>query len=260
LPSARLNNACHCCALLRRSRGLTVALAGTRGYTGLRRFLVGSTSSCVVESEAARSCLVVRRSLRHAACGAQQPEEEASADITTPPRDHGRVVAIAVDGSSAGMALVLYCRQFLLRATDKVFVVHGRPDTPKTDDELTATDVAIAAVNAAVAALHQMRDELLVAPCAALLAEGNVRDELVNFVESNDADVLVVGSRGLGNALKRAVMGSVSSYAVQHAGCAVLVVSAPTLKALAQAEAAEAEAADATKQQQQQQQDTAEAH
>ena len=114
-----------------------VVLLGTRGYTGLRRFLVGSTSSCVVESEAARACLGVRRSLRDASCGTRQPEgaaaagSDAEADITAPPRDHGRVVAIAVDGTSAGMALVLYCRQFLLRATDKVFVVHGRPDTPK---------------------------------------------------------------------------------------------------------------------------------
>ena len=111
------------------------------------------------------------------------------------------------------------------------------------DDELTATDEAIAAVNAAVAALHQMRDELLVAPCAVLLAEGNVRDELVNWVESNDVDVLVVGSRGLGGALKRAVMGSVSSYVVQHAPCAVFIVSAPTLKKLAQAEEVTAAAA-----------------
>ena len=99
---------------------------------------MGSTSSRVVESEVARSCLVVRRSLRHATCE-QQPAQaaregeggEGEADITTPPREHGRVVAIAVDGSSAGMALVHYCRQFLLRPTDKVFVVHGRPDVPK---------------------------------------------------------------------------------------------------------------------------------
>ena len=90
-----------------------------------------------MESEAARSCLVVRRSLRRATCE-QQPEQqaargegEAEADITAPPREHGRVVAIAVDGSSAGLALVHYCRQFMLRHTDKVFVVHGRPDTPK---------------------------------------------------------------------------------------------------------------------------------
>ena len=113
----------------------------------------------------------------------------------------------------------------------------------QTDDELTATDNAIVAVNAAVSALHQVRDELLVAPCAALLAEGNVRDELVNWVETNDVDILVVGSRGLGGALKRAVMGSVSSYAVQHAACAVLIVSAPALKAISQAEEAEAAAA-----------------
>ena len=90
----------------------------------------------MVESEAARACLVVRRSLRHASCGEQQPEVATSrgageADITTPPREHGRVVAIAVDGTAAGLALVQYCRQFVLRPTDKVFVVHGRPDTPK---------------------------------------------------------------------------------------------------------------------------------
>ena len=103
----------------------------------------------------------------------------------------------------------------------------------QTDDELTATDEAIAAVNAAVAALHQIGD-MRVAPCAVLLAEGNVRDELVNWVEANDVDVLVVGSRCLGGALKRAVMGSVSSYAVQHAPCAVFIVSAPALKALSQ--------------------------
>ena len=90
----------------------------------------------MVESEAARSCLVVRRSLRHATCE-QQPQQTAgeaeseALDITAPPREHGRVVAIAVDGSSAGLALVQYCRQFLLRPTDKVFVVHGRPDVPK---------------------------------------------------------------------------------------------------------------------------------
>ena len=91
-----------------------------------------------------------------------------------------------------------------------------------------------------------MHDELLVAPCAVLLAEGNVRDELVNWVESNDVDVLVVGSRGLGGTLKRAVMGSVSSYVVQHAPCAVFIVSAPMLKALSQAEKVTAAAASAS--------------
>jgi metallo-beta-lactamase family protein len=30
------------------------------------------------------------------------------------------------------MALVLHCRQFLLRATDKVFVVHGEPQPADT--------------------------------------------------------------------------------------------------------------------------------
>jgi nucleotide-binding universal stress UspA family protein len=40
-----------------------------------------------------------------------------------------------------------------------------------------------------------------------------------------DADVVVVGSRGLG-AIRRALLGSVSTYVVNNAPCAVLVVRA----------------------------------
>ena len=41
-------------------------------------------------------------------------------------------------------------------------------------------------------------------------------------------------------------MGSVSSYVVQHAPCAVFIVSAPMLKALSQAEKVTAAAASAS--------------
>ena len=110
---------------------------------------MGSTSSRVVESEAARSCLVVRRSLRLATCEQQpgQSVEGEATDITAPPREHGRVMAIAVDGSPAGLALVQYCRQFLLRTTDKVFVVHGRPDVPKVWPTVSRDTVALGAVS-----------------------------------------------------------------------------------------------------------------
>jgi nucleotide-binding universal stress UspA family protein len=43
-----------------------------------------------------------------------------------------------------------------------------------------------------------------------------------------DADVLVVGSRGRG-AIRRALLGSVSTYVVHNAPCAVLVVRAGTV-------------------------------
>lgn len=111
----------------------------------------------------------------------------------------------------------------------------------QTDDELEAIDLAIAAVQAALSALREARGELLAPPVAALLEEGSVRDALVDWAEANRADVLVCGSRGLGGTLKRAVLGSVSSYLMQHAPCAVLIVSAPVLKALVRDAQREAE-------------------
>jgi nucleotide-binding universal stress UspA family protein len=104
-------------------------------------------------------------------------------------------------------------------------------------------DRAIEAMNAALAALRAVRGELDAPTKAALLAEGDVREAVVEWVEASGADVLLVGSRGLKRgALERAVLGSVSTYAVQqHAACAVLVVSAPVLKAMARAEQSEQE-------------------
>ena len=43
---------------------------------------------------------------------------------------------------------------------------------------------------------------------------------------AHDAELIVVGRRGLG-AVRSLVLGSVSSYVVQHATCPVLVVPAP---------------------------------
>ena len=46
------------------------------------------------------------------------------------------------------------------------------------------------------------------------------------IANARDAELIVVGRRGLG-AVRSLVLGSVSSYVVQHATCPVLVVPAP---------------------------------
>ncbi|KAJ3107246.1 hypothetical protein HDU97_004666 [Phlyctochytrium planicorne] len=50
---------------------------------------------------------------------------------------------------------------------------------------------------------------------------GDPRDELAYKVEDVKADMLIVGSRGLG-AFKRAFLGSVSDYLVHHVKCPVI--------------------------------------
>jgi nucleotide-binding universal stress UspA family protein len=57
--------------------------------------------------------------------------------------------------------------------------------------------------------------------CDAAVLEGQPADALLGA--SKDADLIVVGSRGLGG-FKRLMLGSVSDQVVHHAPCPVLVV------------------------------------
>jgi nucleotide-binding universal stress UspA family protein len=52
---------------------------------------------------------------------------------------------------------------------------------------------------------------------------GGARDEIVTVAEQENADFIVLGSRGMG-AVQRMLLGSVSSYVTHHAPCSVIVV------------------------------------
>ncbi|XP_010427062.1 PREDICTED: universal stress protein PHOS32 [Camelina sativa] len=52
---------------------------------------------------------------------------------------------------------------------------------------------------------------------------GDAREKLVDAVKDLKLDSIVMGSRGL-SALRRIIMGSVSSFVIQHAPCPVTVV------------------------------------
>jgi nucleotide-binding universal stress UspA family protein len=61
------------------------------------------------------------------------------------------------------------------------------------------------------------------AVAGAHLRMGEVDLEIVALAEELGADLIVMGSRGLGG-VRRALMGSVSNSVVRHAHCPVLVV------------------------------------
>nr|GLL46772.1 uncharacterized protein LOC109174370 isoform X3 [Ipomoea trifida] len=61
-----------------------------------------------------------------------------------------------------------------------------------------------------------------------LVVEGDPKDKICQAAEEMRVDLLVVGSRGLGN-ITRAFLGSVSDYCAHYAHCPVLIVK-PTPK------------------------------
>lgn len=63
-------------------------------------------------------------------------------------------------------------------------------------------------------------------PCEMVVGRGETRDEIVDFVNSSKADLLVLGSRDL-STLKRTFIGSTSDYCVHHCHCPVMIVKLP---------------------------------
>jgi len=60
----------------------------------------------------------------------------------------------------------------------------------------------------------------------ATVAKGDVRETIVNTAAEWPADLIVVGSRGIG-ALRRLLLGSVAEFVARHAPCSVLIARAP---------------------------------
>ena len=56
-----------------------------------------------------------------------------------------------------------------------------------------------------------------------VLMHGRPADEIIHYIEKSDADLMVIGCRGL-NALQEFAIGSVSHKVIKHAKCPVLVV------------------------------------
>jgi nucleotide-binding universal stress UspA family protein len=61
---------------------------------------------------------------------------------------------------------------------------------------------------------------------ASALLQGDPAQALLKYADDQDADLIVIGSRGFGT-LKELFLGSVSHYVVQHAEIPVLVIKAP---------------------------------
>lgn len=142
---------------------------------------------------------------------------------------------IATDGSDDAIAAARQGLELLDPATTIVLVCVVEPPAEATSglqSGFAGGVVEPAALDGAWVAAFEAGEASLVRTRAALpddreietvVESGSPGSTLCQVAEDRAADVVVVGSRGRG-ALKRALLGSVSSHLVHRAPCPVLVV------------------------------------
>jgi nucleotide-binding universal stress UspA family protein len=135
-------------------------------------------------------------------------------------------ILIAVDGSDGGMSAVRVGGELAEGRHPDVLLVHAVPlpplvpgvDQAISDESLAyledRAETALLAAEEALAGFNVKPERIIRA--------GSPADVILSVAEERGVDVIVVGHRGFG-AMKRFILGSVSSKLAHHARCALLL-------------------------------------
>ncbi len=191
---------------------------GTKGLSGMKRFLLGSVSEWVLY-DAPCSVLVVR----------ERPQE------ATEKSSRGLHVLLAMDGSSDSWEAVALLKTLKLPRTSRLTILHvvekhsalialalvsGHVDATKFAEDCKQTGRQAGAQLLEKTQRDLMGEELEV---NTKLTEGHAADEILNAAQDVQADLIVVGSRGVTELRRVMLLGGVSHKVVRHAQCSVLV-------------------------------------
>lgn len=181
-----------------------LVVVGSRGFSGLRRFLLGSVSEGVLNS-APCSVLISRGRGRG----------------TSWERARGLRVLLAVDESEHTVAAARLLRALSVQATSQVTILHVvEPPDDRVPHLLTTTAPKFRAVAQALIRATKERGRQVLERVRKvvthrgltshlLLVEGRPAEEIVRAAERTHADLAILGSRGM-TGLKGAFLGSVS--------------------------------------------------
>lgn len=134
-------------------------------------------------------------------------------------------ILVALDGSQLGERVIQTLQQLLLLKESKVILCHVFP-TPESEMELPADrpqGESATLSNFQVEKHLVSYQEQLPVTSELELVTGEPAEEIIRLANIYQADLIVIGSRGL-TGMKRIVQGSVSSQVVEEAPCSVLVV------------------------------------
>jgi nucleotide-binding universal stress UspA family protein len=139
-------------------------------------------------------------------------------------------ILVPVDGSKNSMDAVNVAMDMAKAKGADISLITVTPFIPGVDLELSAN--AMDAVNQSM----KSRGEDTLRKAQEILASGGIKanailassisasDEIISVAEKEKADLIVIGSRGLGGAATRFFMGSVALKVASHAPCSVHIV------------------------------------
>jgi nucleotide-binding universal stress UspA family protein len=140
-----------------------------------------------------------------------------------------RNVLVAVDGSPDAEQALTEAIDLAESEHTRLTLVTAVPQIPATGFLVpgAVTDDAIANTRASAEAilrraLDQVPDDL---PVSTVLTDKPIRPALIRQIKDGHHDLVVIGSRGRG-AVRSALLGSVSHYALDHSPVPVLIVHA----------------------------------
>ncbi len=206
------------CGLARELEADVIVLA-TRGHTGLKRIVLGSTAERVVRF-APCPVLVVRQRKR---------KGPAAPGLVTSSRELAiRKILVPVDFSQCGMAGAIYAALLAKTFNAKLCLFHAlQPLAPMVMDRISAnlsgrdeTNLANARVD--MEAFTKL-DFLRGVKCEIEIRTGYPVDEICESASRPDIDLVVTSTHGR-TGLNRMLLGSVAEHIVRYAEGPVLVV------------------------------------
>lgn len=197
-------------------------LMGSHGRQGWRKIMLGSVSSYVVQHS--RIPVLVVRSRKYKDIPDLTSDTVGSAYLGMTAQGKQRKIALAVDGTDSSAKLVKWAMKNCLKPGDEIHILHSA-----ASETISQTLQAAAEINSCMALLEAFQKGSDTGTATSILLDvkgGDIRDKLVDYVEDSGGaiDLLVMGSRGIKGNLKRAVIGSVTSYCLSYANCPVIVV------------------------------------
>ncbi len=134
-------------------------------------------------------------------------------------------ILVALDGSEIAEKVIQAFNNLVLAEDTKVILCHVFA-TPESEMELPADRPHPESPTFSyfhIEKLLQSYQEKLSIKSDLEMVTGDPADEIIRLANIYQADLLIIGSRGL-TGMRRIVQGSVSSQVVEEANCSVLVV------------------------------------